>query len=50
VLFELRSGRFDQRAIVDSRWADSLTCPAVEALIHLLVEEGVEKIEPVLPH
>jgi hypothetical protein len=48
VLLELRPGRFDQRSVVHTRRADRLAGAAVEALVHLLVEERIEEIESVL--
>jgi hypothetical protein len=45
MLLKLGAGSFDERAVVDAGRANGLAGAAVEALVHLLVEDGIEEIE-----
>ena len=48
VLLELGARCFDQRSVVHAGRTDRLAGAAIEALVHLLVEERIEEIESVV--
>ena len=50
VLLELRARSLDQRPVVDAGRAHCLAGPAVQALVHLLVEFGIEQVKPAVGH
>jgi len=43
MLFELSPGRLDERSVVHARGTDSFTGPAIEALVHLLIELRIKQ-------
>jgi len=45
VLFQLSARGFDQRPVVHTGRTDRLAGAAIEALVHLLIEEWVQEIE-----
>jgi hypothetical protein len=46
MLLELRSGRLDERPVMDTGRTHGFARPAIQALVHLLIELGIEQVEP----